>query len=188
MRKTTSGFTLVELLIVIVVIAILAAITVVAYTGIQTRAQNASRIATGNDWVQAFTLYLAHNSNLPTSGITYNGGHYCLGTGFPIGGGGVPRCQNVNGTNGGSPTESASATLMNDLDTNGVSTLPATKPLPTTNGMAGPYAIANTNGSISVVIALNGSYPVGTDCGGGFISNWKASTVSVSTCAKVVGP
>ncbi len=38
MRKTMSGFTIVELLIVIVVIAILAAISVVAYTGIQERA------------------------------------------------------------------------------------------------------------------------------------------------------
>ncbi|HBO64388.1 TPA: pilus assembly protein PilE, partial [Candidatus Saccharibacteria bacterium] len=35
-----SGFTIVELLIVIVVIAILAAITVVAYTGIQGRAND----------------------------------------------------------------------------------------------------------------------------------------------------
>lgn len=39
MRKTVSGFTIVELLIVIVVIAVLAAITVVAYNGIQTRAR-----------------------------------------------------------------------------------------------------------------------------------------------------
>jgi prepilin-type N-terminal cleavage/methylation domain-containing protein len=37
MRKTVSGFTLVELLIVIVVIAILATISVVAYNGIQNR-------------------------------------------------------------------------------------------------------------------------------------------------------
>ncbi len=40
-HKPTKGFTLVELLIVVVVIAILAAITVVAYNGIQTRAKDA---------------------------------------------------------------------------------------------------------------------------------------------------
>lgn len=38
MRKATSGFTIVELLIVIVVIAILATISIVAYNGIQDRA------------------------------------------------------------------------------------------------------------------------------------------------------
>jgi prepilin-type N-terminal cleavage/methylation domain-containing protein len=42
MRKNVSGFTIVELLIVIVVIGILAAITIVAYNGIQGRAQDAS--------------------------------------------------------------------------------------------------------------------------------------------------
>tara|TARA_B100000686_G_C16613061_1_gene874893 strand:- start:631 stop:1143 length:513 start_codon:yes stop_codon:yes gene_type:complete len=40
--NTRAGFTIVELLIVIVVIAILAAITIVAYTGIQERAEAAA--------------------------------------------------------------------------------------------------------------------------------------------------
>lgn len=42
-HKQQTGFTIVELLIVIVVIGILAAITIVAYNGIQSRAKAASR-------------------------------------------------------------------------------------------------------------------------------------------------
>lgn len=40
MFKSKSGFTIVELLIVIVVIGTLAAISIVAYNGIQDRARN----------------------------------------------------------------------------------------------------------------------------------------------------
>lgn len=43
MKLKHSGFTIVELLIVIVVIAILAAITIVAYNGIQRRADDSAR-------------------------------------------------------------------------------------------------------------------------------------------------
>lgn len=45
MRKSTSGFTIVELLTVIVVIAILATITIVAFNGVQTRAQASAIIS-----------------------------------------------------------------------------------------------------------------------------------------------
>lgn len=43
MKHSRPGFTIVELLIVIVVIAILAAITVVAYNGVRDRANNSKR-------------------------------------------------------------------------------------------------------------------------------------------------
>ena len=42
MHKSTSGFTIVELLIVVVVIAVLAAISIGAYTGIQNRSYDTS--------------------------------------------------------------------------------------------------------------------------------------------------
>lgn len=45
MMQNKRGFTIVELLIVIVVVAILAAITIVTYSGIQTRAEKSAREA-----------------------------------------------------------------------------------------------------------------------------------------------
>ena len=70
MRKNV-GFTIVELLIVIVVIGILAAITIVAYNGIQDRAKSSSNISTARSFVAAFTV-LKIDSGLDT-------GVYCLG-------------------------------------------------------------------------------------------------------------
>lgn len=67
MRKTTSGFTIVELLIVIVVIGILAAITIVAYNGIQTRARNAQQITSAKAYLSAFAAYVAANNTYPPS-------------------------------------------------------------------------------------------------------------------------
>ena len=67
MRKPQAGFTLVELLIVIVVIAILAAITLVAYNGIQDRANDTtvkSDLSSMSRQVQAFH---AENGSWPTA-------------------------------------------------------------------------------------------------------------------------
>jgi len=64
MRKSTSGFTIVELLIVIVVIGILAAITVVAYNGIQDRAKRTSQQAQVDAVGKAIRLYAAEKGNL----------------------------------------------------------------------------------------------------------------------------
>lgn len=59
MRKSVNGFTIVELLIVIVVIGILASISVVAYTGIQARAQAAAIVSGINATEKAFNIYRA---------------------------------------------------------------------------------------------------------------------------------
>ena len=49
----TKGFTLVELLIVIVVIAILAAISIVAYNGVTNKARDDERVADARDIINA---------------------------------------------------------------------------------------------------------------------------------------
>lgn len=44
-RGRAKGFTIVELLIVIVIIAVLAAITIVAFSGMQARARDSRRVS-----------------------------------------------------------------------------------------------------------------------------------------------
>jgi len=65
MKKTTSAFTIVELLIVIVVIAILATISVVAYNGIQSRAYNSQRKNDIAAMIKALELYYVDNGRYP---------------------------------------------------------------------------------------------------------------------------
>ena len=63
--KQNKGFTIVELLIVIVVIGILAAITIVAYNGITARANNTAAISAVNQSVKAVQAYIAANGTYP---------------------------------------------------------------------------------------------------------------------------
>lgn len=65
-----SGFTIVELLIVIVVIAILAAISIVAYNGVQNRAKNAQVQADITYVNKKILLYHAENGVYPSTGST----------------------------------------------------------------------------------------------------------------------
>lgn len=73
-----TGFTIVELLIVIVVIGILAAITIVAYNGIQQRGRDAQRQSDIKTITKALELYYLDNNKYPagscTSGCVINGG------------------------------------------------------------------------------------------------------------------
>ncbi|RZM20572.1 MAG: type II secretion system protein [Pedobacter sp.] len=66
-QKRQSGFTIVELLIVIVVIGILAAITIVAFNGIQNRGKTASGQSLANSTVKKLEAYNSINSAYPTT-------------------------------------------------------------------------------------------------------------------------
>lgn len=70
MQRTINGFTLIELLIVIVVIGILAAITLVAYNGVQAKAQDSNRQSGISDIAKALQLYYIDNGTYPVSSCT----------------------------------------------------------------------------------------------------------------------
>ena len=72
--KERTGFTIVELLVVIVVIAILAAISVVAYNGIQSRASVSETASFANMAVKTLQAYKAAEGQYPQiSGCIGNG-------------------------------------------------------------------------------------------------------------------
>lgn len=74
MSKTNkqTGFTIVELLIVIVVIDVLAAISIVAYSGIQARARDAERLNDAQQIVKSLNIDYVQNGSYPP--FTYSAG------------------------------------------------------------------------------------------------------------------
>ncbi len=73
-QNKQKGFTIVELLIVIVVIGILAAISIVAYNGVTQKARDDQRLADARNIVNAAASYQAERGNWPTKDevVTYD--------------------------------------------------------------------------------------------------------------------
>lgn len=73
--NTNKGFTIVELLVVIVVIGILAAITIVAYNGVQNRARATSNQAMAQEVQNKAEIYAADAGNgvYPSTGTVFEG-------------------------------------------------------------------------------------------------------------------
>lgn len=78
-----KGFTIVELLVVVVVIAILASVTVLAYNGIIERTKNTNFLATMDEYEKAVRMYDAQYGTYPSSEV--DGAIYlvCLGDTYP---------------------------------------------------------------------------------------------------------
>lgn len=80
-QSRNRGFTIVELLIVIVVIGILAAITIVSFNGVSAKAKNTQTISAVETYQKALAGYAAENGAYPVT-LTANNTVMCLGTGY----------------------------------------------------------------------------------------------------------
>lgn len=159
-----SAFTIVELLIVIVVIGILAAITIVAYSGITTRAENAVTISAVEAYNKALTEYAIEHGSYPTAG------GMCLGGTYPMLDGTTAGCRNsasvISNSSGAASRDLLRPYLGGQLP------MPSTKILYNSGGIgsAGIYFYGTSYG-----ITLNGETMVAL-----------MYTVNSSTCS--VGP
>lgn len=70
-NRQQQGFTIVELLIVIVVIGILAAITIVAFNGIQDRTRTTAKVNDIKSLQKIVELYYAENGTYPNTGSSW---------------------------------------------------------------------------------------------------------------------
>jgi prepilin-type N-terminal cleavage/methylation domain-containing protein len=160
--KNNRGFTIVELLVVVVVISILAAIGVAAFTGMKTKTLNTSRLSEITAWNTVFQAYKAQYGSYPPVAA----GNYCLGVGFPDGdgiAGGECRDYRYNSVN--TYHEVDATAVMTELKK--VATLPYGSRTPV-NDTVGPYINLWSTG-YSIINVFQGK---SSDCPAPTIYSW----------------
>lgn len=128
-----NGFTLIEVLAVIVILGILIALVVTAYNGWRIRAANAVRYDEAKAWDKQFKLYRSTYKKYPDM----PSGYYCLGNDFPdIDNNGTKDCRDL--FTSATTIEHPSSTLNTELAK--VGSLPKGNRTPAADGYRlGPF-------------------------------------------------
>lgn len=163
MKRSTNGFTIVELLVAIVAIAILASIVIVSYGGIQARASNVARWTQVQQWRKIFKIYQAHYGSFPN----VPNGSYCLGSGFPSGGYCREYWAGAVGPKTYKESDPNNVLLINELK-KVATNLPTINPKPVKNAIVGPYIFYWGDG-FTLTQAFEGGP---SDCPGDMIYTW----------------
>jgi hypothetical protein len=79
--------------------------------------------------------------------------------------------------------ESDNAALVAELKK--TAQLPSTRPIATSEPFIGPYVLNTWDGSYYVMIAVDGNFQIGTDCGGGYTVHWTNGS-TVAACRKQI--
>lgn len=115
-KQSSKGFTIVELLIVIVIIGVLAALVVVTYNGIQARASNTQTLSAVNAQMKALRQYATDTGVWPPVAVS---GYPCVGDVYPAQSGfSSGQCGQTPGTcisGGVSCTTSTNSSYTSDL-------------------------------------------------------------------------
>jgi len=164
------GFTIVELLIVIVVIAILAAITIVAYNGIQDRAKSSSAQTAAAQAVKKIEVYKVQNSDIYPSSASAAGLSSTGSTTYDYIGGGNYYCVTAT-TSGTSYFQSSTYPSVNRGTCNG---LVGWWPLNNDTADFGPNGFNGAATSLSSAIGQNGK------SGGAYSFNGTNSQISIT--------
>lgn len=171
MRRSSRGFTIVEIIIVVVIIAILASITVVAYNGIQRRAINVKNTSELHQVVKLFQLYRAAYNKYPDGTLN---GIYCVGTGFPDG-----RCRDYKSNVASKKFYESDKTVTNELIK--VGTLPSGNRSPVNDSVGVWVAYRDTHIDVAEVF-----YGEANDCPTNSVLTWDDPNTDFIVCSTLL--